>query len=139
MAIRLFDFECPKHGLFEAFEDAEKTMVPCPICCKMSRKRPSIGRVNVSNEYAAHIRDSARALLDPETAHLSDKEHVRALAKCPTRSNLYRYLKAEGLRYAENEGGAPPRYRKPQEPGAGEVAADLLARKKKRDALEVRS
>lgn len=139
MAIRLFDFECPRHGLFEALVDAEKKRVLCPRCGRISSKRPSIGRVNVLNEDAPHIRESARALLDPETAHLSDKEHVRALAKNPTRSNLYRYLKAEGLRYAENEGGAPPRYRKPPDPDAGNIAAELLARKKKRDALEVRS
>lgn len=139
MAIRLFDYECPRHGLFESFGDSENKSVLCPRCGRISSKRPSIGRVNVANEDASHIRESAKALLDPETAHLSDKEHVRALAANPTRTNLQRYLKAENLRYVENEGGGPPRYRKPQEPDAGRITDELLRKKRKRDALEVRS
>jgi|LSQX01.2.fsa_nt_gb hypothetical protein len=139
MAIRLFDFECPKHGLFEDFQDAEINRIPCPVCGKVSMKRPSIGRVNVVNEDAPHIRESAQALLDPETAHLSDKPHVRALAKNPTRSNLQRYMKAEGLRYVENEGGGPPRYRKPPDPDMSDVAGEILKKRRKRYVPEVRS
>lgn len=138
MAIRLFDFECPKHGVFEEFADVTFWFVLCPRCGKKSTKRPSIGRVNVTNEDAQHIRESAHALLD-ETSRFSTKAHERALAENPTRSNLQRYLKAEGLRYAENEGGAPPRYRKPPEPDRKKLVNELLAKRQKDRRLEVRA
>lgn len=138
MPIRLFDFECPKHGMFEDYIDVAFCFAPCPTCGKMSPKRPSIGRVNIVNEDVGHVRESAQALLD-ETSRFSSKPHERALAEKPTRSNLKRYMKAEGLRYAENEGGAPPRYRKPPEPDKGKLVNELLAKRQKDRRLEVRT
>jgi hypothetical protein len=105
----------------------------------MSRKLISACRVNIANEDALHIRQSAEALLDRETAHLSDKPHVRALAAKPTRTNLKAYLKAEGLRYAENEGGAPPVYRKPPPVDEKKLAEKVMQARIKDRRLEVRS
>lgn len=137
----LYDFKCPKHGLFEEFLSSSETFsfVNCPKCGIMSPKQPCVCKVNIANEDAPHIRESANALLDMETAHLSDKAHVRELAAHPTRSNLKRFLKAEGLRYAENEGGAPPRYRKPEEPDRTKIIKEVIEKKRKRERLEVRS
>lgn len=136
----LYDFECSKHGYFEDFlsSDTKFWFAPCPKCGKMAPKRPSIGRVNVVNEDAPHIRESANALLD-ETSRFSNKVHERALAENPTRTNLKRYLKAEGLRYAENEGGAPPRFRKPPDPDQKKIVNELLAKRQKDRRLEVRT
>lgn len=138
MALRLFDYECPKHGYFEEFADDKFCYVACPTCGKMSPKRPSIGRVNVANEDVQHVRESAAVLLDG-TSRFSDKPHERALAEKPTRSNLMQYLKAEKLRYAENEGGAPPRYRKPPEPDRKQIVESILAKRQEDRRLEVHS
>jgi hypothetical protein len=127
--------------LFEEFLSSSETFsfVKCPKCGIMSLKQVCVCKVNVLNEDAPHIRESVNALLDMETAHLSDKAHVRELAAHPTRSNLKRYLKAEGLRYAENEGGAPPRYKRPEAPDTSKIVKELIEKKRKRDGLEVRS
>jgi putative FmdB family regulatory protein len=133
----LYDFECPTHGTFEEFTDSKIRLIPCPICGKRSHKLISACRINIANDDAPHIRESADALLDKETARFSDKPHVRALAERPTRSNLNTFLKAEGLRYAENEGGAPPRYRKPEETNVKALVDEVYQKKRKRDRLEV--
>lgn len=138
MAIRLFDYECPRCGLFEDFADDKFCSLKCPRCGKMSPKRPSIGRVNVANEDVQHVRESAAVLLDGSSRY-SSKPHERELANKPTRSSLMRYLKAEKLRYAECEGGAPPRYRKPPEPDRKQIVESILAKRQKDKRLEVRS
>lgn len=139
MSLALFDFECPDHGVFEEFCDRNFWFVDCPKCGKKSHKLLSIGRINCSNDDAPHIREAANVLLDKETAHLSDKPHVRALALRPTRSNLNAYLKAEGLRYAENERGGPPVYKRPEPVDTKAIAKDLYEKKRKRDRLEVKT
>lgn len=116
----LADFQCTyrKCGRIEEdlFIESGQWYKQCPACRNLSKRIPSIGRINTVNDDASHIRDAARHLLDPDTAHLSDKVHVRELATNPTRSNLNRFLRAEKIRYAENEGGAPPRYKRPPKP-----------------------
>lgn len=139
MSLALFDFECPKHGVFEEFADRNFWFVPCPKCGKKSKKLISIGRINLANEDATHIRESADALLDRETARFSDKPHVRALAESPTRSNLKAYLKAEGLRYAENEKGAPPTYKRKPDPDRKQIVNSIMEMRRKRNRLEVRT
>ena len=135
----LYDFECPKHGKYEDFCDSNISLHYCPKCGKRSHKLLSIGRINVSNEDAPHIRESANALIDKETARFSDDPHTRALAEKPTRSNLNAYLKANKLRYAENEGGAPPRYRPPAPVDTKALVNEVYQKKRKRDRLEVRT
>ena len=135
----LFDFNCPDHGIFEKFHNRNFWFAKCPTCGKKSHKILSIGRINTANEDAPHIREAANMLLDKETAHLSEKVHVRELAAKQTRSNLNRYLKAEGIRHAENVKGAPPVYRKPDEPDKKALIDELWKKKRKRDRLEVRS
>lgn len=136
----LYDYECPKHGVFEEFASTcSKSLIKCPRCGKISRKLISACRINVANEDAFHIRQSAEALLDKETAHLSEKPHVRALAEKPTRSNLKAYMKAEGIRYAENEKGAPPVYKKPPPVDEKRIADKVMQARQRDKRLEVRS
>jgi putative FmdB family regulatory protein len=135
----LYDFSCPRHGTFEEFADHKKWFEKCPTCGKKSHRLLSVGRINVANEDATHIRESANVLLDKESARFSDKAHVRALAEKPTRTNLNTYLKAEGLRYAENEKGAPPIYRKTAETDTKALVNEVYQKKRNRDRLEVRS
>lgn len=106
------DFECTKCGkTTEDIVDSSVWEGTCPECGGKTKRIMTLGGVNCANEDAKHIRESAAALLDMETARRSEKPHVRELAENPTRSNLNRYLKAEGIRYAENEKGAPPLFR----------------------------
>lgn len=103
------DFECPKCGhIHEDIIDSSVWEGTCPECGEKTKRIMTLGGVNCANEDARHIRDSAATLLDMETARHSDKPHVRDLAENPTRSSLNRYLKVEGIRYVENERGAPP-------------------------------
>lgn len=115
----IVDFECQNEECgkieMDALIDSSEWERTCPWCGAKSKRIIAIGRINTANDDAPHIRESAKALLDPDTAIHSDKAHVRELARDPTRANLIRYLKAEGLRYAENERGAPPVY-KPKPP-----------------------
>jgi len=109
------DFECMKCGhIHEDIIDSSVWEGTCPKCGGKTKRIMTLGGVNCANEDAKHIRDSASSLLDMETARYSDKPHVRELAENPTRSNLNRYLKAEGIRYAENEKGAPPIFQRRQ-------------------------
>ena len=137
----LYDFKCKKHGAFEDFlsSDTKFWFAPCPKCGKMSPKLPCACKVNVANEDAPHIREAANMLLDKESAHLSDDPKTRALAANPTRSNLNAYMKDKKIRYAENEGGAPPRFRKPEPVDKKALVNELYQKKRQRDRLEVRS
>jgi hypothetical protein len=139
MSFALFDFECSDHGIFESLRERKFWFAKCPVCGKRSHKIISAPRINLANEDAPHIREAADVLIDKETARFSDDPHVRALAEKPTRSNLNSYLKAKNIRYVENEGGAPPRYRKPEGPDRKALVKELFEKKRKRDRLEVRT
>ena len=118
----LADFECTKCGsVIEDIIDSSIWEGTCSECHGRTMRLPGIGRVNTVNDDAPHIRDSAKHLLDPDTAHLSDKAHVRDLALNPTRTNLNRFMKAEKIRYVENEGGAPPVYKRPEKPDTSKL------------------
>ena len=136
----IYDYACKKCGIFESIERISDTWTNCPTCGKYSNRIISMGKsaVNTANEDALHVRQSAAALLNKETAAKDPRPHVRDLANHPTRTNLKRYLKAEGLRYAENEGGAPPRYRKPEGRDRGQIAKELYEKHRERNAIEVR-
>jgi hypothetical protein len=139
MSLALFDFECPEHGIFEELIDRRFWLEKCPKCGKMCHKIISACKINVANDDAQHIRESANALIDKETARFSEDPVTKALAEKPTRSNLNAYLKANKIRHVENEGGAPPRYRKPPEPDKKVLIKELYEKKRKRDRLEVRT
>jgi len=137
----IYDYNCKKCGEFESIERISDTWTICPTCGKRAKRIISLGgtAVNMTNEDALHVRQSAEILLNKETAPTDPRPHVRDLANNPTRSNLKRYLKVEGLRYAENEGGAPPRYRKPEGRDRGAITKELLEKHRARTAIEVRS
>ena len=139
MSLALFDFECPEHGIFESLIDRKFWLEKCPVCGKMCHKIISACKINVANDDAQHIRESANALIDRETARFSDDPITKALAEKPTRSNLNAYLKDKKIRYAENEGGAPPRFKKPEPVDTKSIAKEMWQKKQKRDRLEVRT
>jgi|GEM_PF-1925353 len=132
------DFECPKCGkIREEIVHSAVWQGTCPECHCLTKRIITLGGVNCANEDARHIREAARTLLDPETARHSDKAHVRDLAENPTRSNLKRYLKAEGLRYAENERGAPPLFRKPEPINREKLRKEVLDGYRKRNSISI--
>jgi len=135
------DFECQNRKCRNVEEDAliesHVWYKRCPKCGYDSKRIPSIGRINTANDDAVHIRDAAKTLLDPDTARNSDKPHVRALAENPTRSNLNRYLKKEGLRYMENEKGAPPVYKRPEKVDMTKAKREVLDAYKNDHAIQV--
>ena len=106
------DFECTECGkVAEDIIDSSVWEGTCPECGGKTKRIMTLGGVNCANEDAPHIRESAATLLDMETARHSDKPHIWDLAENPTRTNLNRYMKAEGIRYMENEKGGPPVFR----------------------------
>jgi hypothetical protein len=135
------DFECQNRRCRKREDDVlienHVWYKTCPICGYESKRIPSIGRVNMANDDAVYIREAAKVLLDPDTARNSDKRHVRELAENPTRSNLNRYLKTEGLRYAENEKGAPPIYQRPAKVDMTKAKQEAYESYKKDRALTV--
>lgn len=134
----LRDFECPSGHITELFCHDKQKKTKCPVCGKKAHKIITQGKSNLqADEGAAWIKESADALLDRETAHLSDKPHVRALAQEANRTNLRNYMKAEGIRHAENEGGGPPVYRRPERRSTEETARILYERHRERKALNI--
>jgi predicted DsbA family dithiol-disulfide isomerase len=137
----IVDFRCqnPACGRIEVdvMTDAGNWKSTCPWCWNESKRIIAIGRVNTANDDAVHIREAAKALLDPDTARKSDKPHVRELAERPTRANLNRYLKAEGLRYAENEKGGPPVYKRPEKVDMTKAKKEVYESFRKSRALTV--
>jgi len=135
------DFECANKRCKKLEEDvlieSHVWYKTCRHCGHDAKRIITIGRVNMANEDAQHIREAAKTLLDPETARHSDKPHVRDLAESPTRSNLQRYLKAEGLRYAENEKGAPPLYRKPEPINREKLRREVLDGYRKERSISI--
>jgi hypothetical protein len=138
MAFALFDFECSEHGVFESLIDRSFRFAPCPKCGKKSHKIISVCKVNVANDDAQHIRETANVLIDRDTVRFSDDPVAKALAERPTRSNLNAYLRAKKIRRVENEGGAPPRFRKPPPVDIKAITNELWKKKRKRDLLEVK-
>lgn len=136
----IYDYECRDCGRFEAITTVDDTRILCPTCKKKAKRIISLGRnaVNMSNEDALHIRQSADILLDKERAAKDPRAHVRDLANNPNRTNLKKYLKAEGLRYVENEGGAPPRYRRPEGRDSGSITSELYQKHRERSKVEIR-
>jgi hypothetical protein len=46
-------------------------------------------------------------------------------------------LKDKKIRYAENEGGAPPRFKKPEPVNVKNIAKEMWQKKQKRDRMEL--
>ena len=75
MSMRIYDFECRKHGKFESIVDSYSIdYVPCKVCGEKSRKLPSFrGTIGVFHDYyspaldmhvtgAKQIRDKCKEL-----------------------------------------------------------------------------
>lgn len=134
------DFECTKCGaVTEDIIDSSVWEGTCPECRGRTKRLIGIGAVNTVNDDAPHIRESARTLLDPDTARHSDKAHVRDLALNPTRANLKRYMNVEKIRYVENEKGAPPAFTRPPKPDRTQQKEAAYEALRKSRAIEVTS
>jgi hypothetical protein len=46
MKLILFDFECPKHGLFEELVKSDVKQIPCPRCKRTSIRQISAVRID---------------------------------------------------------------------------------------------
>jgi len=137
------DFECQnkrcKRLEADVLIESHVWYKTCRHCGHDAKRIISLGRVNMVNEDARHIRESAAALLDMEVARKSKDPIERALAESPTRSNLKAYLKHKNLRYAENEKGAPPIYRPKPELDMTKARNEAWERHRERNRLEIRT
>jgi len=97
----------------------------------------SVSGVYTGNQDGSYAKESAAALLDMDAAKRSPDPLERELATNPNREHLRKYMRAKGLRHAENEGGAPPTYRKPPERDLRDIADLLWRRHQGRQRIEV--
>jgi len=116
MSLRLYDYECRHCGkIKEILTDSDETdIIPC-LCGGNAHRIISAPGVHLGNQDAKWIRESAAALIDREVALKSKDPLERKLATNPDRASVKAYMKQKGLRYYENEKGAPPVYKKPPE------------------------
>ena len=114
----IYDYECPKCGVFESIEPLNKPLLWCPNGCELIAKRIiSVSGVHTANDDAAWVR-SCLEVVDKE----SQAPHVAEFRKNPTRTNLRRYMSGEGLRHLEpGEEG-----RRPQAPDLSKVRKEVL-------------
>ena len=135
MSLKLFDYECDNCGtIVERLVETDNEIRKRCHCGCMPKRIISFGRSATSDTWT---RDSANALLDMEVARKSKDPVERELAVNPNRENLERYMRARGLRFAENEKGAPPVYRRPPEPDLKEVADKLYKQHRERTRIEL--
>jgi hypothetical protein len=135
MSIKVFDYECDSCGrIVEHIIDLEREGVKSCRCGGVMKRIISFGRPSVNETWT---RDSAAALLDMEIARRSSDPIERALALTPNRENLQRYMKAKNLRFAENEKGAPPVYRRPEEPDLNKIVDKLYNKHRERNRIEL--
>ena len=92
----IFDYECPKCGIFETIQGINDTEIDCPHCQGKAKRIISVSGVNTANDDAAWVR-SCLEVVDVE----NPDPHVQQFVKDPTRTNLKHYLKGEGLRHMD--------------------------------------
>lgn len=103
----LYDYECPACGnITERIAATDDECLPCPECGNIARRIITMSGVHCANEDAAWIR-SAAEMADPHGG-----PHCRELIKNPTRANLKKWMRKEGLRHKEP--GERPTTRPPQ-------------------------
>jgi putative FmdB family regulatory protein len=134
----LADFECTKCGnITEEICHSGKKKSNCPECGKVSKRIISQGRVYAANEDSPGARDSIRHILDMEVAVKSSDPVERAAARNPNRSNLKALMKSKNLRYAENEKGAPPVYKKPEPHSREQILKEVWDKHRARKSLSI--
>jgi len=133
----LVDFSCRRCGVYERIVDAGTWTDKCPTCGRKTKRIFSVSRVYLGNQDGSYAAESAAALLDMDIARRSADPLERNLATNPNRENLQKYLKAKGLRHAENEKGAPPVYRRPPDPDLKSIADALMRRHQERKRIEI--
>lgn len=95
----LYDYECEHcHNLHERFYklDNRPKAIPCHRCGQPAWRNISVPGVNCSNDDAPWVR-TVVDVVDKKSQNPATREFI----KNPTRSNLDRHLKANGLRHAD--------------------------------------
>lgn len=133
----LVDFLCKTCGVHERIVDSGTWRDTCPTCGRKTKRIISMTGVYTGNQDGSYATESAAALLDLPIARKSTDPVTRNLATNPTRENLRKYLKAKGLRHAENEKGGPPVYRRPPERDLRPIADLLMRRHQERKRVEL--
>jgi hypothetical protein len=131
----LADFECLGcKKITEAIVPMGSVAVKCPDCGDDAKRIISFGRgPDAGRDDPAWIK-SVVDVVDKD----SQKPHVKAFVRNPTRRNYHAWMKGEGLRPLENERGAPPVYRKPREAfDHNRVAAEVARRRQERNRIEI--
>lgn len=133
----LADFQCKACGVHERIVDSGMWHDKCPTCGRKTKRIMSVSGVYTGNQDGSYAKESAAALLDMDAAKRSPDPLERELAANPNREHLRKYMRAKSLRHAENEGGAPPTYRKPPGRDLRDIADLLWRRHQGRQRIEV--
>lgn len=137
----LVDFECanPTCGtIFEELAAPAQEFMFCPACGSRAKRIISVSGAYLGNQDAKWIRESAEALVDKEAAVHSKDPLERQLATNPTREAVRAYMQQKGLRYFENQGGAPPRWKRPKEPDTSGRTERMWRKLQEMRRMEVR-
>lgn len=96
----IYDFECSNPGCKQIAEHVvglNATTVECPSCGHEAHKLFSPMGAGTFNQGAAWIRSVLEVVAKDST-----KPHTREFLKNPTRENMQRWMKGEGIRHLED-------------------------------------
>ena len=127
------DFECRRcHRVHEAITSHGKAP-KCPVCGANTKRIITAGRVNMVNEAPEWL----KSVVDVADRS-SDKAHVKAFVKNPTRRTYREWMKGEGIRPMDyTEHGAPPMHKPPPEPDVKRLREAVARRHFERKRIEV--
>lgn len=128
----VYDFECPRCGIFETIADYDEVFLQCESCHGKARRIISFGKVNTANEDAPWIR-SVLEVVDKQ----GKEPETKAFLRNPTRSNMKAWMKARGLRHME-PGEEKVKMPDPIEAGRERRLKYMWEQHQKRNRLEVR-
>jgi len=133
--IRLYDFECPKCGVYEDFADPEEKVKFCHKCHSTAKRIISFGdSAYLGNQSPAWMK-SVLDVVDKE----NKAPHVQAFVKNPTRENYKAWMRGEGIRPADHtEGGGPPTYKRPER-DERKIVDELYRRHRERKSISLSS
>ncbi|MFO7748946.1 MAG: zinc ribbon domain-containing protein [Desulfobacteraceae bacterium] len=132
----LFDFRCEQcETVSEHMAEADERTRQCEDCGGIMNRLLSWRDSNVLREEAPWI----RTVLDV-VAKDSDKPETKDFLKNPTRSNMKRWMKSEGIRHAEpGEFSEARRYRQENERRFEKQQADrMMERLQERRRIDIR-
>jgi len=98
MPLRLWDFECKDCGIFEDIVESGETTVTCK-CGKIADRIFTPSGMFIGNQDADWIKSVVDVVVKDDKS-----PHVQEFIRNPTRDNMNRWMKKEGLRHCDTGG-----------------------------------